>query len=72
MIFVDAMAQKLAKGARRAVQWTKATINVGLKQLAASMMDAGMAYESLSNQTRDHAEAIKAFREKRSPEFTGN
>src|SRR6185503_9495337 len=39
---VDAFAQKLAAGARRAVQWTKATINVGLKQLAASMMDAGI------------------------------
>jgi enoyl-CoA hydratase len=69
---VDAMAHKLARGARRAVQWTKATINVGLKQLASSHMDAGMAYEILSNQTQDHAEAVKAFREKRSPEFGGN
>lgn len=69
---VDAMAQKLAKGARRAVQWTKATINVGLKQLAASIMDAGMAYEALSSQTSDHAEAVAAFRAKRPPEFTGN
>lgn len=69
---VDAMAQKLAKGARRAVQWTKATVNVGLKQLAASIMDAGMAYEALSNQTSDHAEAVNAFRAKRPPEFTGN
>jgi len=69
---VDEMAQKLARGARRAVQWTKATVNVGLKQLAASIMDAGMAYESLSNQTEDHAEAVRAFRAKRAPEFTGN
>ena len=59
---VDAFAQRLAGGARRAVQWTKATINVGLKQLAASMLDAGMAYEVLSNRTRDHAEAVAAFR----------
>ncbi|MEO8804486.1 MAG: enoyl-CoA hydratase-related protein [Burkholderiaceae bacterium] len=69
---VDAFAQRLAGGARRAVQWTKATINVGLKQLAASMMDAGMAYETLSNHTRDHAEAVAAFRGKRSPQFTGD
>ena len=54
------------------MQWTKATINVGLKQLAASMMDAGMAYEVLSNQTRDHAEAVAAFRAKRAPDFQGD
>jgi enoyl-CoA hydratase len=69
---VDAFAQRLASGARRAVQWTKATINVGLKQVAASVMDAGMAYETLSNHTRDHAEAVAAFREKRMPDFTGD
>ena len=69
---VDAFAQKLAAGARRAVQWTKATINLGLKQLAASMMDAGMAYEVLSNRTRDHAEAVAAFRAKRTPDFQGD
>lgn len=69
---VDAFAQRLAGGARRAIQWTKATINVGLKQLAASMMDAGMAYETLSNHTHDHAEAVAAFRGKRAPQFTGD
>jgi enoyl-CoA hydratase len=69
---VDAWAQRMAGGARRAIQWTKATINVGLKQIAASVMDAGMAYELLSNQTRDHAEAVAAFRGKRAPDFTGD
>ena len=69
---VDAFAQRLAAGARRAVQWTKATVNVGLKQIAASVMDAGMAYETLSNHTRDHAEAVAAFRAKRAPDFSGN
>ncbi|MDR2188078.1 MAG: enoyl-CoA hydratase/isomerase family protein [Azonexus sp.] len=69
---VDAMAQKLAQGARRAIQWTKATVNIGLKQLAASIMDAGMAYETLASRTEDHAEAVSAFRAKRSPHFTGN
>jgi len=69
---VDAFAQRLASGARRAVQWTKATINVGLKQVAASVLEAGAAYEMLSNQTSDHAQAVAAFRAKRAPEFGGN
>ena len=69
---VDAFAQRLAGGARRAVQWTKATINVGLKQVAASGLEAGAAYEMLSNQTSDHAEAVAAFRAKRAPDFSGN
>jgi enoyl-CoA hydratase len=69
---VDAFAQRLAGGARRAVQWTKATINVGLKQVAASVLEAGAAYEMLSNQTRDHAEAVAAFRAKRAPDFSGD
>jgi enoyl-CoA hydratase len=69
---VDAFARRLAGGARRALQWTKATVNVGLKQIAASVLETGAAYEMLSNQTRDHAEAVAAFRAKRAPDFSGN
>jgi len=69
---VDAFAQRLAGGARRAVQWTKATINTGLKQIAANVLETGAAYEMLSNQTRDHAEAVDAFRAKRPPAFNGD
>lgn len=69
---VDAFAHKLAAGACRAIQWTKASINIGLKQVAASVMDASAAYEALSNHTSDHAEAVAAFRDKREPRFTGD
>lgn len=68
---VDAFAQKLAGGAIKSIKFSKVTINIALKQLAHSMMDASMAYEALSNQTADHAEAVAAFSERRKPKFTG-
>lgn len=68
---VHALAQKLVQGATKAIRWTKITTNLPLKQLFHSYFDAGVAYECMSNMTRDHAEAVKAFSEKRAPVFTG-
>ena len=68
---VDAFCDRLAAGASRAIQWTKIAINLELKRIAHAAMDAGMAYESLSTRTADHAEAAAAFLAKRSPRFTG-
>ncbi len=68
---VDAFANKLASGALHAIRWTKTVINIGLKQLAHSTMDAAVAYESLSNRTSDHQEAVNAFRDRRKPKFSG-
>lgn len=69
---VDEFAQELLGGARRAIQWTKLAVNLSLKQLAQSVMDASIAYEALSNVTADHREAVQAMREKRAPRFTGD
>lgn len=69
---VDAFAQELLGGAMRAIQWTKLAVNIGLKQLAHSVLDASIAFEALSNATADHREAVQAMREKRPPRFTGN
>lgn len=72
---MDAIAEKwiakLASGAGQALYGTKMTINMPLRQMAHGMMDAGMAYEGLSNISKDHAEAIEAIGEKRPPVFTG-
>jgi enoyl-CoA hydratase len=69
---VEDFVQRVLATPPRALQWTKLSINLGLKQLASTMMDATMAYEALSNITEDHQEAVNAFREKRAPEFGGN
>jgi enoyl-CoA hydratase len=53
------------------VRWTKATINVGLKQMAGAVMDTGIAYEGMSARTEDHVEAFRAILEKRKPVFRG-
>jgi enoyl-CoA hydratase len=67
---VDSIARKLANGASTAIRSSKATMNIGLKQLAHSMMDAGMAHEGLCNATDDHGEAVTAFAAKRRPVFS--
>ncbi len=62
---------RLSKGATHAIRWTKATINVGLKQIAGAVMDTGIAYEGMSVRTQDHAEAVPAPRGQRRPLFPG-
>ena len=66
---VDAFAERLSAGATQAIRFTKIAVNIGLRQLAHSLMDASIAYESMTNFTPDHQEAVNAFLEKRKPEF---
>lgn len=68
---VDALADKLANGATKAIKWTKTCVNIPLRQLAHSIMDASLAYEAITNMGADHQEAVTAFQEKRKPRFTG-
>jgi enoyl-CoA hydratase len=66
---VDEFAQELLGGAMRAIQWTKLSVNNGLKQLAHAVMDASVAYETLSNATLERQEAIHAKGEKRTSQL---
>ncbi len=66
---VSQFADRLAQGATSAIRWTKLSVNIGLRQLASTIMDASLAYEALSNISAHHAEAVRAFREKRTPDF---
>ncbi|MBB6125312.1 enoyl-CoA hydratase-related protein [Sphingobium subterraneum] len=66
---VDAFADRLAKAPQQALRYTKMTINVALRAMAGAVMDVGLGYESVTNMSADHLEALRAFREKRKPTF---
>ncbi|TXC70272.1 enoyl-CoA hydratase/isomerase family protein [Sphingomonas ginsenosidivorax] len=68
---VDAFCDRLLAGATQAIRWTKVLTNIELKRIAATVMEAGIAYESLSVRSADHREGIAALKAKRTPVFTG-
>lgn len=60
---VDAFCDQLVAGATQAIRWTKTAINLELKRIAHSVMDAGIAYESVSVRSPEHRNAVKAMKE---------
>jgi enoyl-CoA hydratase len=68
---VGRLAGKLVNGATKAIRWSKTAINIPLRALAHSLLDTGLAYQTITNDSADHQEAVRAFAEKRKPIFTG-
>ncbi|MBX5210474.1 enoyl-CoA hydratase/isomerase family protein [Rhizobium sp. NZLR11] len=66
---VRAFAAQLAEGSQDAIRWTKVSVNIGLRQLAHSILDASLAYELVTMRSADHADAITAFSNKQKPTF---
>jgi enoyl-CoA hydratase len=65
------LAQELADGPTWAIRWSKLAVNRWLKQQSNLIMDASLAYEIMTFNTKDHQEAVKSFIEKRKPDFVG-
>jgi enoyl-CoA hydratase len=66
---VSAFADRLTAQPQLALRYSKLTINTALRELANSIMDVGLGYESVTNASRDHREALSAIAEKRQPHF---
>jgi len=65
------LAQELADGPTWAIRWTKLSVNKAVKDQFNLIMDTSYALEMSSFRTDDHREAVRAFIEKRKPQFTG-
>jgi enoyl-CoA hydratase len=59
---VDAFCARLLGGALTAIRYSKLSVNLGLKQLAHSILDASLAFECLTNIHPDHQAAVHAFK----------
>lgn len=66
-----AFATRLAHGPTKAIRWTKVSVNKILRDTANLVLDTSLALEKQCFSTQDHKEAIRAFAEKRDPQFTG-
>jgi enoyl-CoA hydratase len=73
---LDAYVQRLAEQLRdlppHAVNYTKVSLNVMLKQMIGSAFEASLAYEIYSRTMGDFKEATAAFVGKRKGQFTGS
>jgi enoyl-CoA hydratase len=59
---VYGFCDRLNAGSVRAIRWTKTTANLELKRIAHAIMDAGIAYESVSVRGDEHRRAVAAMK----------
>ena len=65
------IAGRLASGPGVAIAASKVPINTWLKAVSAQVLPLSLKWEQISMASDDHREAVRAFQEKREPNFTG-
>lgn len=68
---VQRLAEKLMNLPPHALNYTKSSLNLALKQMTGSAFETSLAYEIYSMGMNDCTEASTAFLEKRKPQYTG-
>jgi enoyl-CoA hydratase len=61
---VDAFCERMLKGSRNAIRWTKVLVNLELKRIANAVIDAGIAYEAITVRSAEHRASVQALLEK--------
>jgi enoyl-CoA hydratase len=69
--YVDGIAQRLLAQPPHALNFTKASLNLALKQMTGAAFEASIAYEAYTFKTDDFVEATRAIAEKRPPNYRG-
>ena len=64
-------AETLASGATMAINTTKMAINLLLRNMLEGVIETHLGWETFTSLSADHREAAYAFRDKRTPNFTG-
>jgi len=65
------VAARLAAGAPRAIALTKRALNAAWEHDLEAALDYEAQLQDMAGRTKDHAEGLAAFMEKRAPRFTG-
>jgi enoyl-CoA hydratase/carnithine racemase len=67
----QAIARKIAANPRKAVRLSKRLLRESQHSRLSDVLELSAAYQALAHETADHAEAVHAFIEKRTPTFQG-
>ncbi len=65
------LAARLASQPRRAIGFTKQLLQRSFGNSLADQLEAEAEIQTLASRTEDHLEGVRAFMEKRKPEFGG-
>jgi enoyl-CoA hydratase/carnithine racemase len=66
-----ALAERIAANPARALRMAKRLLMTGQDCTLDTVLEMSAAMQAIAHETADHAEAVDAFLEKRSPQFTG-
>ena len=63
------LAEKIAANPRAVLRMTKRLLREGQHSSLDSLLEMSAGYQAIAHKTADHAEAVNAFIEKRTPKF---